>query len=137
MPELDSRAPGERLKGRRRFTVQMAVALLGGAAISIGCGGGGSPSSPAPVPTPTPSPSGPTAATGAIAENHGHVATISGAQLAAGGALTLSIVGMFHTHTLTLSSDEVIRIRGGERVARTSSNEIGQFGPHDHTITFN
>ena len=29
-----------RFRDRRRFTVQMALALLGGAAVTIGCGGG-------------------------------------------------------------------------------------------------
>src|SRR5688572_20902010 len=116
MREPDGRAGDERLTDRRRFTVEMAMALLGGAAITIGCGGGASPSSPAPVPTPTPS--GPPPVVGAIADNHGHVATLSGAQLLAGGGLTLNIQGAAHPHTLTLTSDEVVRIRAGERVAK-------------------
>ena len=135
MREPDSRAGDERLTDRRRFTVEMAMALLGGAAITIGCGGGASPSSPAPVPSPTPAV--PPAAVGAIADNHGHAAVISGAQLLAGGALTLTIQGAPHVHTLTLTSHELVRIRAGERVVTTSSNEVWLFGPHEHLITFN
>jgi|SRR5688572_20880459 hypothetical protein len=120
---------------RRRFTAEMAAALLGGAAITIGCGGGGSPNSP--VPLPTQAPPGPAPNVGVIAENHGHVAIITGAQLLAGGALTLDIQGSAHPHTLTLSSDDVTRIRGGERITKTSSNNVGLFGPHEHVIVFN
>jgi hypothetical protein len=133
----DNRAADGRLD-RRRFTVEMAAALLGGAAITIGCGGGGSPSSPAPVPTPTPTPSGPAAATGIIDDNHGHEAVISGAQLLTGDALALNIKGgASHQHMLTLSSDEVVRIRRGERITKASSNDVGLFGAHEHFVYFN
>ncbi len=73
---------------------------------------------------------------GAVGTNHGHRAVITSAQLAAGGALLLEIAGQStHGHTLTLTSDEVKKIRAGERVSQFSSD--GFDDKHDHLVTFN
>jgi hypothetical protein len=122
-----------RLEGRRHFTVQMALALLGGAAVTIGCGGGGSPSGPAPVPAP------PDPGLGTVSDNHGHLASITAAQLAAGGALRLDIMGGGpHPHTVDLSADEVARIRNRERVEKNSSETTDiVLGTHSHIVWFN
>ena len=130
-------ASGERLADRRQFTLEMAMALLGGASITIACGGGGgSPSAPTALPTPAPTPSDQKA--GIIAQNHGHEAIITGAQLRAGNALHLEIRGAaIHGHIVELSGEEVARIRGGDRVQKSSTEEVGLLGPHTHLVTFN
>ncbi len=128
----------ERLSSRREFTVEMAMALLGGASITIACGGGGggSPSAATALPTPAPTPSDEKA--GVIAQNHGHEAIVTGAQLRAGGALSLDITGAaVHGHIVQLSGEEVARIRDGGQVQKTSTEQVGLFGPHTHVVTFN
>jgi outer membrane biosynthesis protein TonB len=163
---------------RRAFTVEAALALLAGVAITISaCGtnnGPGGPTAvvpdptptPGPTPTPTPSPTaspsptpkptpGPTPTPrptptpaptpsptptpmadklGAISANHGHVARITGAQLTAGGALSLDIQGAAsHTHTVTLSAAEVMDIAQNHKVSKVSTTDSF----HNHTVTFN
>jgi hypothetical protein len=111
---------------RREFTVLSALALLGGATITVsGCGGGGNPMS------------GPTTGDGSvggtISANHGHVATISAAELTGGGGLNLDIRGTAdHTHTVALTGSQVVDIRGGATVAKQSTDTAG----HDHMVTF-
>jgi hypothetical protein len=71
---------------------------------------------------------------GAISANHGHVARITGAQLTAGGALSLDIQGTAtHPHTVVLSSAEVMDIAENRRISKVSSTDLG----HNHTVTFN
>lgn len=114
---------------RREFTAQAALALLGGAVITItGCGGGGSsPSAPSP-----PASGGDRA--GAVSANHGHVAVITAAQLSAAGSLTLNIRGSAtHPHTVELTAVEVAQVRDGQRVSKIST--IGD--SHNHNVTFN
>lgn len=117
---------------RRSFNVAWAYALLGGAAISItGCGSS-SPSSPSGS-NPPPA-AGPGDKSGDVSGNHGHVATVTAAQLSAGGALSLNIRGVSdHPHTVSLSAGEVASIASGTRVSKASSSDDG----HAHTVTFN
>lgn len=77
--------------------------------------------------------------TGSISANHGHVATLTAAQLAAGNAVTLDIRGTAdHSHTVDLGGAEVVQIRNSQRVTTTSSTETSAtFGTHSHTVTFN
>ncbi len=128
----------------RRSAIQLAMLMLGGAAITIsGCGGGGSspagPSNPTPTPTPAPTPTPtPGAAAdknGAISGNHGHVATITGAVLTAGSAVVgLSIRGSSgHNHNISLSGAQVVQVRDGARVSVESTEGDG----HTHQVTFN
>lgn len=109
--------------GRREFTLQGVLALLGGVTITMaGCG----------TDSPTgPSPSG--GATGTISENHGHAVSITQAELTAGNALNLTLsTGDGHTHTVSLTGDEVMAIDNGQIVAKTSSvNAL-----HDHDVSF-
>jgi hypothetical protein len=111
---------------RRQFTVEAAMALLGGAAITIGCGGGGSsPTASTPPP--------PQDALGTVDTNHGHAALITSAQLVAGAALELDIRGTSgHTHSVSLSADDIAGIRSGARVQKQSSGNS-----HTHTVMFN
>ena len=118
---------------RREFSVQAALLMLGGAVITIseGCGGGGYGGG-----NPT-GPSAPPAAgdkQGTVSANHGHTATIMAAQITAGNGLTLNIRGAAtHDHSVVLSGDDVVAIRNGTRVTRTSSVDDA----HDHDVTFN
>src|SRR5262245_19793937 len=98
---------------RREFTVAAALAMLGGATITIsGCGGsskmtGGS--------------SGPVDVSGNINANHGHTAVITAAQLMSGGAVRLDLTAANtdgHHHTLDLTADDVVQIRSGAAVSR-------------------
>lgn len=114
--------------GRRRFSVEAALAVLGGVTITIsGCGGGGGSS-----------PSGPTPQAGdkvgTVSANHGHTAIITAAQLSGGAAVTLQIRGSSdHPHTVQLSAAEIAQIAANGRVSKASSVDDG----HDHTVTFN
>jgi hypothetical protein len=135
--EMQKEAMLERSINRRQFTVASAMAILSGVTITItsGCGGSSyapsAPSTPAPNPTPTPAAGD---KVGAISDNHGHSAVITGAQLTTGGALALDIKGTAtHTHTVQLSAADIASIAGGQRVSKSSSTAEG----HDHTVTFN
>lgn len=126
--------------GRREFTVASAMAVLSGVAITVtGCGGGNdsgtSPTPPAaPPPAPAPAPAAAPDAVGTVGSNHGHGATITGAQLTAGDALELDITGTSsHPHTVMLSADEIQQIGTGARVSKESSTDAA----HSHTVTFN
>lgn len=113
---------------RRAFTLEAALALLGGAAITVaGCSDGGSSS-----PT-SPTPAGGNVA-GTIAANHGHDATITSAQITAAAALSLGIQGTAtHPHTVTLTGAQVSQIGSRQQVSVTSTSDAG----HTHTVTFN
>jgi hypothetical protein len=82
------------------------------------------------------SPTSPSAqgATGVIANNHGHVATVTAAQVSAGRAVTLDIRGTAdHGHMLELTNDDVVRLQNRQRVERDSSPN----NAHAHRVTFN
>ena len=117
---------------RRDFTVAALLAMLGGVSITIsGCGGkaGSSPSSPSMPATPEPLAD----KAGAISNNHGHAAVITGAQLTAASTLALSIQGTAsHNHMLELSGAELGQIREG----RTFTKECTGTS-HTHMVTFN
>jgi hypothetical protein len=104
---------------RREFTLEAALALLGGALITMsGCE---SPTEPSPVDV-----------GGVIATNHGHAVTISAAQLRAGEALELDIKGAAgHTHSVSLSTVDLALIRNGARVERETSGTR-----HTHIVAF-
>jgi hypothetical protein len=132
---------------RRDFNAASLTALFVGMSVWVGaCGSSGSSSSAspaAPTSTPTTSPASgsgttgtPTASdkAGTVGSNHGHAATVTGAQLLAGGGVTLHIQGSAgHDHTVDLTAGEVGQIASGTRVAKNSSTDSG----HDHAVTFN
>jgi hypothetical protein len=109
---------------RREFTAEAALLLLGGATITLsGCGGGSPTASSPPL----------TDKAGEISSNHGHAATVTAAQLGAGGDLDLDIQGTAsHSHTLSLTASEVVMIRSGSRFEKDCTG-----GKHTHTVTFN
>ena len=118
----------DNLLTRREFTVESALAMLAGVAITItGCDDS-APPAPSPMPTDK---------TGAVSTDAGHShtgAVITAAQFTAGSAMTLTLTGAStHTHTVALSQAELTQISGGTRVQKTSSND----NTHTHTVTFN
>jgi hypothetical protein len=121
------------MRSPRVLSRRRTMALLGGATVAIAaCGTSG------PVDPTDSSSMGSTTSNGSkvggISENHRHTAIITAGQLDAGGALLLDITGTSdHPHTVTLSADDVARIRSGERVSRISSND----DRHTHVVTFN
>jgi hypothetical protein len=117
---------------RREFVLSSLLAMLSGVTITIsGCDDESSPTTP-PTPTPTATPTADE--TGSISGNHGHTATITGAQLAAGNDLTVQLTtGEGHTHSVSLTGAEVVQIRGNMRVSKDSTTDAG----HSHTVTFN
>lgn len=130
---------------RREFTAAMALALLGGATITVaGCGGGsgygggGNPTGPVSGggddygPGGNMDPGG--GAVGQISANHSHRAVITRAELTAADGLSLDIRGeATHSHIVALSAAEVASIRDGGRVSKGSSTTEA----HQHTVTFN
>jgi len=123
---------------RRTFTLEAALAILSGVAITVSSGCGGSSYNPG-TPTPTPTP---TAAdkVGSISANHGHSAVIVSAQLTAANAISLDIRGTSdHTHTVALTAAEITAIAGNQKVSQGSSEggSGGPYGDHSHTVTFN
>jgi len=123
---------------RRDFTVASALAMLSGVVITISetaCGGSSySPSSPTPTPTPAPTPTPSGDKVGTISSNHGHSAIITGAQLTAGGNLSLPIQGSAsHPHMVELTGADLTAIAANTRVSKESSTD----NSHSHTVTFN
>jgi len=117
---------------RRHFTLEAAMALLAGCVITISDACSNDNSTPT---TPTPAP---VDINGAISANHGHVAVVTGAQITAGGAITLNIQGTaVHSHTLSVSQADLQTLKNRQPVSRDSSNDVSAaFGPHLHTVTF-
>jgi hypothetical protein len=116
----------EKLLTRREFTVETALAMLAGVAITIsGCDKDTSPSPAASDKTGTVS----------TDANHTHTgAVITAAQFTTGNAITLTLTGAAtHTHTVALSQAELMQISGGTRVQKVSSTD----NAHSHTVTFN
>jgi hypothetical protein len=121
----------ERTEGitRREFTLESALAMLAGVTITVsGCG-----SDERGTQTPT-SPTTAADVSGTVSANHGHVATVTGAQITAAGALNLNIQGSAtHPHTVTLSADEIRQIGARQQVTKASSTD----NSHSHNVTFN
>jgi hypothetical protein len=110
---------------RRAFTLDAALAILGGCVITItntACG------DDSPAPTPNPSD-----VSGSISANHGHTAAITAAQITTGSAVSLNIQGTAtHPHTVSVSQSELTTLRNRQSVTIASSNDSG----HTHDVTF-
>lgn len=107
---------------RREFLGAAAAALFAGITVTlIGCGdeATGPKAEPGDM-------------VGQIDKNHGHSAIIKKAVLEAGGALDLDIKGSAgHTHTVSLSADEMTTLKNGGMVTKTSSTT-----DHAHSVMF-
>jgi hypothetical protein len=70
---------------------------------------------------------------GAINDNHGHKVTLNWGQIETGTEVSLPLFGHpSHSHRVTLSPEELIRIADGEQVVTTSSSG----GGHTHLVQF-
>lgn len=134
---------------RREFTEKSVMAILSGVVITItGCGdSNSSPATPA-QPSPTPPPAPPTGSAddvaGVVSANHGHIATITRAEIMSGNDLTLDIDGdAGHPHTVELTADELTQIGNGVQVSKAASTLVADdpvypdVPTHGHTVTFN
>ena len=123
--------PHGRELSRREFSVEALTALFAGVVITVtACDDNGGSVMVGP---------GGSSGTGSVSANHGHVATVASVDLTAGNAVTLDIRGTAdHPHTVVLTAAEVVQIRDGQRVTKTSTTDSSAaFGTHLHTITFN
>jgi hypothetical protein len=115
--------------GRRTFIGSAAAALFAGVLIQItGCTTDDKEDAP----------SG--SLTGSIAGNHGHSAVITKAILDAGGAVVLDIRGSAgHTHTVSLSADEMVTLKAKGHVMTDTSirSESTADDKHTHMVMFN
>lgn len=124
----------DQLLSRRQFTRESVMALLSGVVITVtGCGSDSS------SPT-TPSTGGGSngggggGVNGTVSANHGHIATVTDAQVDAGNDVSLDIRGNAdHTHTVNLSGAELTQIGNGQQVVVTTTNTQA----HTHRVTFN
>jgi len=74
---------------------------------------------------------GGTACASTIANNHGHVLTISAADLAAGADKTYDITGSAgHKHTVTIEAEDFTDLKNGDTYIVTSSTDAG----HSHEV---
>lgn len=72
--------------------------------------------------------------TGTIESNHGHTATLSSTQVSDAAALELAIQGTAgHAHTVSLTATDMVAIKAGTQVSKTSSSG----GGHTHAVIFN
>jgi hypothetical protein len=121
---------------RRDFTMQLILAVLSSATIVVSeaCGSSGSDPSPVGGGGNGGGGGGDGSVSGTISGNHGHVATITAAQLTAGNAVALDITGSAsHSHSVSLSAQDILDVAARKTVAKASSTNSG----HDHTVTFN
>ena len=120
---------------RRDFTMQLILAVLSSATIVVSEACGSSGADPSPVGGGNGGGGGGNGSVaGTISGNHGHVATISAAQLTAANAVALDITGTAtHSHSVDLSAQDILDVAGRKSVAKLSSTGSG----HDHTVTFN
>jgi hypothetical protein len=124
---------------RRKFTQEASLAFLAGVSVTVaacgggGCGGGGDDGYGPPTSgTPTTLPPG--SKSGNVSANHGHSATITAAELQAGGAVSVDIAGSAgHPHLVVLPAQAVQEVRDGRKVQKESTATDG----HTHTVTFN
>ncbi len=121
----------DQLLSRRQFTRESVLALLSGVVITVtGCGSDSS--SPT---TPSTGAGGDVGGVnGTVSANHGHIATVTDAQINAGNDVSLDIRGNAdHTHTVNLTGAEFTQIGNGEQVVVTTTNTQA----HTHRVTFN
>jgi hypothetical protein len=115
---------------RRDFTVDSVLALLAGCVITvteIGCDESKTPSAPSAPP--------PADINGsvAVAANHTHTVTVTGAQIAAGNAVALTLTGSTsHTHTVQLTQSDMTALTNRQAVMHDSTNDSN----HMHAVTF-
>jgi hypothetical protein len=110
---------------RREFTLQSALAILSGVVVTVsGCDDDSPPTNPTVSDI-----------QGNVATNHPepHVVTVTGAQITAGNAVTLTLTGTStHTHSVELTQGDLGTLRNRQPVTKTSTTD----GAHSHGVTF-
>jgi hypothetical protein len=111
---------------RREFTVQAVLALLSGYVITVSdaCSSSSTPTQPAPATADV---------TGSVANNHGHVATVTAVQINTAQQISINIQGMAtHNHTIVMSVTDLNNLHSKQTVNVTSSTD----NAHSHQVTF-
>lgn len=113
---------------RREFLGAAAAALFAGISITLlGCGDDKSTGDSA----------GAGDIVGDIANNHGHKAVVTKAQIDAGGAVDLHIQNAAsHDHTVSLSAEDMAKLKSGGMVTVESSTSSDASNPHTHSVMF-
>ncbi|MBW8887264.1 MAG: hypothetical protein JF616_05830 [Fibrobacteres bacterium] len=113
---------------RREFLGTAAAALLSAIALSLlGCGDDKGTSDSA----------GAGDMVGDIADNHGHRAILSKAQIDAGSAVDLHIQNTAnHDHTLSLSAEDMAKLKNGGMVTVETGTASDPANPHTHSVMF-
>ena len=107
------------MKISRKDLLRSAVAAIG--ASSLGCGGGDDSAS-----------GSKSSCSSDIVSNHGHVLTVSAADVAAGADKDYNIQGTAdHNHQVTITKAHFADLKAGTLVALTSTTAAG----HVHSIT--
>jgi hypothetical protein len=111
---------------RRQFTLDAALALLAGCVITV--------SEACSDKTPTTPTNPPSDVSGTVSANHGHTATITGAQITAGTAIvSMNIMGTAtHNHTIAISQNELLNLKNRQAITVNSTTDSG----HQHAVTF-
>lgn len=117
------------LPTRREFTLDAALAVLAGCAITISDACGKSTTEPTSTPTDV---------TAAISSNHNHSGVITSAQITSGTAFTLNIQGTAaHPHTVSITQADLTALKNRQSITRESSTDLSNtFGNHSHQVTF-
>jgi len=128
----------DQLLSRRRFTRESVLALLSGVVITVtGCGSdSSSPTTPSTGDGGGNGGGGGNAAgvNGTVSANHGHIATVTDAQVDAGNEVSIDIMGNAdHSHSVNLTGAQLTQIGNDELVMVTSTNSQA----HNHIVTFN
>ena len=126
----------DQLLSRRQFTRESVLALLSGVVIIVtGCGGSDSSSPTSPSTGGGGGGGGEVGGVdGTVSANHGHIATVTDAQINAGSDVSLDIRGNAdHPHTVNLTGAELTQIGNGQQVVVTTTNNQA----HTHRVTFN
>jgi hypothetical protein len=118
---------------RREFIKRLSVLGMGAGILATLAGCESDDNADDSGQTNAPASSGYSNRSASIGSNHGHSATLSASQQAAGNAVTLSLSsGGGHTHSVSFSASQVQTIADGGSASSQSSNNAG----HSHSVSF-
>jgi hypothetical protein len=66
-----------------------------------------------------------------VGTNHGHVLTVSAADVTAGSAKTYTMTGGTHGHSVTVTAADFSKLKSAGQVTVTSTSDVG----HSHSVT--
>jgi hypothetical protein len=112
--------------------VGFAVQILGCTEEPLSSDGTGGNNGNCPQPSSTLGKSAATDRSGTVGSNHGHVALVTAAAQDAGQAFLLDITGSAsHSHTVSLTTQDVANLKAGAALTKQSSTN-----GHSHSVTF-